>query len=226
PVLLDEAVAETGGFICGANAPDMHLRGVQPGRDFAFDRGDVRTVESGDTVNGHLVRIEPAIEVGNIFKLGTRFSEPLGASYLDEQGKPQLVWMGCYGIGPARIAAAAVEQSADDHGIAWPRALAPFDVELVGLGKAGTEERALADRLYSELSEAGLDVLFDDRDAAGPGEKFADAELLGCPLRITIGRRTLSAGELEVQVRRGLQSQSLPLQGAAEAVVGLWRELP
>ncbi len=204
----------------------MHLRGVQPGRDFAFDRGDVRTVESGDTVNGHLVRIEPAIEVGNIFKLGTRFSEPLGASYLDEQGKPQLVWMGCYGIGPARIAAAAVEQSADDHGIAWPRALAPFDVELVGLGKAGTEERALADRLYSELSEAGLDVLFDDRDAAGPGEKFADAELLGCPLRITIGRRTLSAGELEVQVRRGLQSQSLPLQGAAEAVVGLWRELP
>ena len=226
PVLLDDAVPEAGGFICGANAPDTHLRGVRPGRDFAFERGDVRTVEAGDTVNGHPIRIEPAIEVGNIFKLGTRFSEPLGASFLDEQGKPQFVWMGSYGIGPARIAAAAVEQSADEHGIAWPRALAPFDVALVGLGKAGTEERALADRLYSELSQAGLDVLFDDRDAAGPGEKFADAELLGCPLRITVGRRTLSGGELEVQVRRGLESRSLPLEGAAEAAVELWRELP
>jgi len=226
PVLLDDAVPEAGGFICGANASDTHLRGVRPGRDFAFERGDVRTVEAGDTVNGHPIRIEPAIEVGNIFKLGTRFSEPLGASFLDEQGKPQFVWMGSYGIGPARIAAAAVEQSADEHGIAWPRALAPFDVALVGLGKAGTEERALADRLYSELSQAGLDVLFDDRDAAGPGEKFADAELLGCPLRITVGRRTLSGGELEVQVRRGLESRSLPLEGAAEAAVELWRELP
>ena len=186
---------------------------------------DIRTVEAGDTVGGHAIRIEPAIEVGNIFKLGTRFSEPLGATYLDEAGKEQLIWMGSYGLGPARIAAAAVEQFADEHGIAWPRAIAPFDVELVGLGKQGTEERELAERLYGELREGGLDVLFDDRDA-GPGTKFADAELLGVPLRLTVGRRTLEAGEIEAQVRRGRESRSVPLEGAAGAAADLWRSLP
>ena len=110
--------------------------------------------------------------------------------------------MGSYGFGPARAAAAAVEQYADEHGISWPRAIAPFDVELVVLGKPGSEERALADRLYGELEAAGLQTLYDDRDA-GPGEKFADAELLGCPVRVTVGRRTLAAGEIEVQIRRG-----------------------
>jgi prolyl-tRNA synthetase len=171
------------------------------------------------------VSIEPAIEVGNIFKLGTRFSEPLGATYLDEAGKTQLVWMGCYGFGPARAAAAAVEQYADEHGISWPRAIAPFDVELVTLGKAGSEERALAERLYDELQAQGLQTLYDDRDA-GPGEKFADAELLGCPARITVGRRSLAAGEIEVQVRRGRESRTVPVDGAAEAVAALWRDLP
>ncbi|MDP9293242.1 MAG: proline--tRNA ligase [Actinomycetota bacterium] len=222
-VLLDDAV-EPGAYVCGANRPDSHLRGVEPGRDFPFKRGDVRRVEEGDTVGGHPIRIEPAIEVGNIFKLGTRFSEPLGATYLDESGRSQPIWMGCYGIGPARIAAAAVEQTADEQGIAWPRALAPFDVELVGLGREGTEERALAERLYGELREVGLDVLYDDRDA-GPGEKFADAELLGCPLRLTVGRRTLGAGEIEAQVRRGREERSVPLEGAAQAVADLWRTL-
>src|SRR5919107_1289762 len=184
PILLDEAVA-IGAYVTGANRPDAHLRGVEPGRDFAFERADVRTVEAGDTVNGHAIRIEPAIEVGNIFKLGTRYSEPLGATYLDESGKEHPIWMGSYGLGPARIAAAAVEQYADEHGISWPRSVAPFDVELVGLGKAGTEERELAERLYAELCETGLQVLYDDRDAA-PGEKFADAELVGVPLRLTV----------------------------------------
>jgi prolyl-tRNA synthetase len=133
--------------------------------------------------------------------------------------------MGSYGIGPARIAAAAVEQYADEAGISWPRALAPFDVELVGLGRAGSEERELAERVYGELREAGLDVLYDDRDA-GPGEKFADAELLGCPLRLTIGRRTLSSGEVEAQVRRGREGRAVPLDGAARAAAGLWADLP
>ena len=125
-----------------------------------------------------MIRIEPAIEVGNIFKLGTRYSEPLGARYLDEQGKEQLIWMGSYGIGPARIVAAAIEQFADDAGISWPRAVAPFDVELVTLGKEGEEARAVADELYDDLREHGLDVLYDDR-SLNAGEKFADAELLG-----------------------------------------------
>jgi prolyl-tRNA synthetase len=223
-ILLDEAV-ESGGYVTGANQADAHLRGVEPGRDFRFQPVDVRTVVPGDTVNGAAIRIEPAIEVGNIFKLGTRYSEALGATFLDESGSEQLIWMGCYGFGPARAAAAAIEQYADEHGISWPRAIAPFDVELVVLGREGGEERQIAERLYGEFQGAGLDTLYDDRDA-NPGEKFADAELLGCPLRVTVGRRTLAAGEVEVQVRRGLEAQTVPLEGAAPAVAQLWRELP
>jgi len=241
PIILDEAVAR-GGYVTGANAPDAHLRGVEPGRDFPFEMADVRVVEAGDTVGGAAIRIEPAIEIGNIFKLGTRYSEPLGATYLDESGKQQFVHMGSYGIGPARIAAAAVEQFADERGISWPRSLAPWDVELVGLGKAGTPERELADRLYDELRGQDLDVLYDDR-ASGPGEKFADAELLGVPLRLTVGRRTLESGELEAQVRRGREQRGVALDSAATtadrsggetdsirraavAVAELWQSLP
>ena len=133
--------------------------------------------------------------------------------------------MGSYGIGPARITAAAVEQFADENGISWPRAIAPFDLHLVGLGKADSEERAIAEKLYDELRETGLRVLYDDRDA-GPGEKFADAELLGVPVRLTVGRRTLANGEVEVQVRRGRETSSIPLEGAADAAAELWRTVP
>jgi len=228
-VVLDAAVSSDdgrAGYVTGANRPDVHLRGVRPGRDFAFEAVDIRRVEPGDlTAGGGAIRIESAIEVGNIFKLGTRYSEPLHATYLDESGEERLVWMGSYGIGPARIAAAAVEQLADEHGICWPRALAPFDVEIVALGKPGAPERELAERLYFELSETGLEVLYDDR-AAGAGEKFADAELVGCPLRVTVGRRTQESGELELQIRRGREARSVGLEGAAEAVRRLWRTLP
>jgi prolyl-tRNA synthetase len=224
PILLDVAVAP-GGYVTGANQADAHLRGVEPGRDFAFERVDVRTVLAGDTINGSAIRVEPAIEVGNIFKLGTRYSEPLGAKYLDESGKEQLIWMGSYGFGPARAAAAAVEQFADEQGISWPRSMTPFDVEIVVLGKEGTEERAFADGLYGELQELGLEVLYDDRDA-GPGEKFTDAELLGCPLRVTVGRRTLGAGEVEVQIRRGRETTSVLIDDAAEEIAELWRGVP
>ena len=162
--------------------------------------------------------------MGNIFKLGTRFSEPLGATYLDEAGAERPVWMGSYGIGPARIAAAAVEQFADDQGISWPRAIAPFDIALVTLGKEGEEARTVADRLYEELTAEGVEVLYDDRDI-GPGGKFADAELLGCPLRLTVGKRSVESGEVEVQVRRGQEKSALALEGAAAAAVELWRDL-
>ena len=224
PILLDDAV-EPGPYITGANRENAHLRGVEPGRDFPFKRGDVRTVEPGDTVGGEPLHIEPAIEVGNIFKLGTRYSEPLGATYLDEDGKEQLIWMGSYGIGPARIAAAAVEQYADEKGISWPKSIAPFDIHLVGLGKSGSEERELAERLYADLQATGLRILYDDREEAGPGQKFADAELLGCPLRLTVGRRTAESGALEAQIRRGREERSLPLEGAAQAAVDLWSSL-
>jgi prolyl-tRNA synthetase len=133
--------------------------------------------------------------------------------------------MGCYGFGPARATAAAVEQYADEQGISWPRAIAPFDVELVVLGRPGSPERELAERLYSELRGAGLETLFDDRDI-GAGEKFTDAELLGCPLRVTVGRRTLASEEIEVQIRRGRGSRSVPLAAGAEAVAEVWRGLP
>ena len=225
-VVSDEALRGLHGLVTGANRSGFHLEGVEPERDFATEWVDVRTVEEGDLCpRGARIRIEPAIEVGNIFKLGTRYSEPLGARYLDESGQEQLIWMGSYGIGPARIVAAAIEQFHDDRGIAWPRSLAPFEIELVTLGKPGEEARSVADRLYEDLRAEGLDTLYDDRDAS-PGEKFADAELLGCPLRMTIGRKSLEAGEVEVQVRRGQEKRSLALDGAATAAAELLNTLP
>jgi len=225
-VIADEALRGLSGLVTGANELDKHLRGVEPGRDFEATWADVRTVEAGDTCpNGAPIRIEPAIEVGNIFKLGTRFSEPLGARFLDESGSEHPIWMGSYGIGPARIVAAAIEQHADEQGISWPRSLAPFDAELVTLGKEGEPAREVSDGLYEELKQAGLDVIYDDREA-GAGEKFADAELLGCPLRLTVGKRGLEAGEVEAQIRRGQEKRSLPLDGAARAAMDLWQTLP
>jgi prolyl-tRNA synthetase len=226
PVAADVALRGGAGYVAGANHPDKHVRGVEPGRDFEPEWVDVRSVVAGDTApGGGTIRIEPAIEVGNIFKLGTRYSVPLGAMYLDENGKEQPIVMGSYGVGPARIMAAAVEQFGDDAGISWPRSIAPFDVELVGLGKEGEEAYDVAERLYTDLRTTSLSVLYDDRTAS-PGEKFADAELLGCPLRVTVGRKALEAGELEAQVRRGREKRALPLEGAADAVEALWRELP
>ena len=187
----------------GANRPDLHLRGVEPGRDFAFETVDVRTVVAGDTVAGASVRIEPAIEVGNIFKLGTRYSEPLGATYLDESGHQQLIWMGCYGFGPARDRGGRASSSSPTSGhlvAARDRARSTSSWSR-SASRAATSARSRTPSTRHCASE-GLTTLYDDRDA-GPGEKFADAELLGCPVRVTVGRRTLSSGELEVQIRRG-----------------------
>jgi prolyl-tRNA synthetase len=220
PVIKDAAILG-GGFVCGANKPDAHLIGVEPGRDFAFEEMDVRSVEAGDiAAGGHPIEIESAIEVGQIFKLGTRYSEPLGATYLDEDGSERPIVMGSYGIGPARTVAAAIEQNADERGIVWPRSLAPWDVHLVGLGKGGDEVSGAAERLYGELRDAGAEVIYDDRDA-GPGEKLTDAELLGCPLRVVIGKRTLAEGAVETQVRRTGADDRLPVAEAATRALEL-----
>ncbi len=177
---------------------------------------EVTELGAGDPgPNGGTVAVEPAIEVGNIFKLGTRYSEPLGATYLDEGGVERPIVMGSYGIGPARIVAAVIEQSADEHGIAWPKALAPWGIHLVSLAKSGEEERGVADRLYEELVAGGAEVLYDDRDA-GPGEKLNDADLLGCPLRVVVGRRGLAEGIVEAVERRGGTVHNLPVEDAAE----------
>jgi prolyl-tRNA synthetase len=220
PVVKDVAI-DGDSYVCGANEPDAHLRGVQPGRDFEFEELDVRTVEAGDSApGGGTVAIEPAIEVGNIFKLGTRYSDPLGATYLDENGVEQAIVMGSYGIGPARIAAAAIEQRADERGIVWPKALAPWQVQLVSLAKAGEPEREAADEIYEALGAAGVEVLYDDRDA-GPGEKLTDAELLGCPLRIVAGRRGLANGVVEASERASGAEHELPVEDAAERAIAL-----
>jgi prolyl-tRNA synthetase len=219
-LLKDEAI-QGGGYFAGANKPDAHLIGVAPGRDFPFEEVDIRTVEAGDVApGGHPIEIEPAIEVGQIFKLGTRYSEPLGASYLDEQGSEHPIVMGSYGIGPARTVAAAIEQGADERGIVWPRSIAPWDIHLVGLGKGDDEVSQTAERLHGELRDAGVEVIHDDRPA-GPGEKLTDAELLGCPLRITVGRKTLAEGAVEAQARRSGDEQRLAIANAAAAALEL-----
>ncbi len=216
---------------CAAGEDEVALApGYAANLEVALTSAGVQSAAGGYTRNGEPLTIEPAIEIGNIFKLGTRYSEPLGATYLDETGAELPIWMASYGIGPARIVAAAVEQFADEHGISWPRALAPFAVHLVSLGKPGTPEREAADTLYERLLAAGVEVLYDDRDL-GPGEKFADAELLGCPLRLTVGRRSLESGEAEVQIRRGRQqAPGLALdadsEGLRRAVDELWQGLP
>jgi len=224
PVICDLAI-DGNSYVCGANEADRHLTGVDPTRDFQAERADIRAVQSGDlTDGGSKIEIVPAIEVGNIFKLGTRYSEALGATFLDESGSEHPIVMGSYGIGPARIIAASVEQRADDRGISWPRALSPWDLSLVPLSKQGEPERGTADDLYTSLSEAGLDVLFDDRDA-NAGEKLTDAELIGCPLRVVVGKKSLAEGKIEVQVRKTGADESIQVEGATDEVRGLLDEI-
>jgi prolyl-tRNA synthetase len=224
PVIKDAAIVGDS-FVTGANEPDAHLKGVRPGRDFDFEELDVRTVLAGDTApDGGAIEIEPAIEIGNIFKLGTRYSEALGATYLDENGEEHAIVMGSYGIGPARVVAAAIEQGADERGIVWPVAIAPWQVHLVSLAKAGEPEREAADALYEELAARGLEVLYDDREA-GAGEKLTDAELLGCPLRIVVGRRGLANGVVEAGERRSGAEHELPVAEAAERAAELLEQI-
>lgn len=225
PIVKDAAI-DGDSYVSGANRPDTHLRGIQPGRDFEFEELDVRTVVTGDTApGGGAIEIVPAIEVGNIFKLGTRYSEPLGATYLDEGGVERPIVMGSYGIGPARILAAAIEQRADERGIVWPHSIAPWQVHLVSLAKAGEPEREAADEIYEQLrGAADLEVLYDDRDA-GPGEKLTDAELLGCPLRIVAGRRGLAEGVVEATVRASGAEHKLPLAEVTTRAAALLAEI-
>jgi prolyl-tRNA synthetase len=224
PIIRDAAIVGDS-YVCGANERDAHLRGVDPSRDFESYEMDVRTVEAGDTApGGGPISIEPAIEIGNIFKLGTRYTEPLGATYLDQDGREKPIVMGSYGIGPARIVAASIEQRADERGIVWPRAIAPWDVHLVSLAKLGEPEREAADRLYDELREAGIEVLYDDRDA-GPGEKLTDAELLGCPLRVVAGRRGLANGVVEAAERGSGAEHELPVEEAVTRALALLQGL-
>jgi prolyl-tRNA synthetase len=196
-VIADETLRE-GQFVAGANRDGFHLRGVEAGRDYEPRFADIRESKEGDRcpVCGGALRFQTAIEVGHIFKLGTRYSEPLGATFVDAEGNERAFIMGSYGIGPARVMATAVEQLHDDNGIVWPRAIAPYDAHVVAL--AGADE--IAEQAAEALSAAGLDVLLDDRDARA-GEKFADADLIGCPIRVTAGKKSLEDGKVDVRDR-------------------------
>ena len=196
-VIADEALRE-GQYVAGANEDGRHLRGVQAGRDFEPTFADIRQANDGDACPqcGGTLRVQTAIEVGHIFKLGTFHSDAFGATFLDEGGREKPLVMGSYGIGLARTMAAIVEQSHDENGIVWPKSVAPYDAHVVAL--PGADEIAL--QAAEALSTAGLDVLLDDRDQRA-GEKFADADLIGCPLRVTAGRKSLEDGKVDVRDR-------------------------
>ena len=211
-IWADQAALAAVDFVCGANEVDWHLRGVNWGRDLPEPpAADLRNVVSGDpSPSGRgTLRIVRGIEVGHIFQLGRKYSEALGASVLDESGAPVTLMMGCYGIGVTRIVAAAIEQNHDARGIIWPDPIAPFHVVLVPLNlQKSAQVREVADDLYRQLEESGVEVLLDDRDER-PGVKFADAELLGIGHRIVISERGLATGTLEYRHRRAAESEQI-----------------
>ena len=214
-VIADETL-RTGQFVAGANRDGWHLRGVEAGRDYEPAFADIRQARAGDACplcGGKLI-VQAAIEVGHIFKLGTFHSERLGARYLDEDGTERTLVMGSYGIGPGRTIAAVIEQHHDENGIVWPSAVAPYDVHVVAL--PGVEEQA--ERAAEALEEAGREVLLDDRDARA-GEKFADADLIGCPIRVTVGRKTLDDGAVDVRDRATGEEQRVPIDDLVGAPV-------
>ena len=224
-VVVDRAASVLVNFVCGANEDDKHFKNVNWGRDVDnFEVADLRTVVAGDPspCGKGVLEIKRGIEVGHIFQLGTKYSEAMNANVLDQNGKSVPMTMGCYGIGITRIVAAAIEQNHDDNGIIWPDAMAPFSVVLIPLGMDKSEAVATAaEAMYSDLKTAGINVAMDDRKER-PGVKFADCELMGIPLRVTIGERSLSEGVVEVQGRRDSESTNVAVKSAvafvAEAV--------
>jgi prolyl-tRNA synthetase len=217
-VIADEALRE-GQFVTGANFGGRHLRGVEAGRDFQPRFADLREAKEGDACPhcGGALRFQIAIEIGHIFKLGTFYSEPLGAMFLDESGQERPILMGSYGIGPGRIMAAVVEQNYDENGMAWPWTIAPYEVHVVAIASAGNEAVVVAENVADELEAAGVSVLLDDRDRR-PGEKFADADLIGCPVRITVGKKTLEDRSVDVLVRAGRREDRVAVDEVATRV--------
>ncbi|MGA1040977.1 MAG: proline--tRNA ligase [Burkholderiaceae bacterium] len=224
-VVADRTVAQMSNFVVGANQPDAHRRGVNWGRDLPEPTlvADIRNVLDGDASpdgQGRL-SIQRGIEVGHVFYLGTKYSEAMRATMLDETGKPCLMEMGCYGIGVTRIVGAAIEQNHDDKGIIWPRALAPFEVVICLVGAAKSElVRAAGEQASADLLAAGVDVMLDDRDER-PGAMFADWELIGVPVRVTLGERSLKEGRVELLLRRGMVSSEASTENLVEAVTAL-----
>ena len=230
-IVADHSV-KTGTFVSGANKIDYHQTGIESDKHFSAEWHDIRTVKPGDacsSCNSSLV-IEKAIEIGNIFKLGTKYSEPLRAVFLDKEGQEKHMIMGSYGIGPARIAAAAIEQSHDADGIIWSKSIAPFDIEIIPLNVNDALTMEIAENLllnlsaiYNSLSRRSFDVLMDDRNER-PGVKFKDADLIGIPLHIVIGERGLKENIIELKIRRTKQTIKIPLHQAVKDIMRVYYE--
>ena len=219
-VIVDRDLAAMPSIVTGANKPDTHLAGVKPGRDFPLtETAQIRSARDGDACPacGGKLAIMRGIEVGHIFKLGTKYSSSMHAVYQDEGGQEREMVMGCYGIGITRIVAAAIEQNHDERGIIWPEAIAPYRVIVVPVG-VDAAVMAAAEQLYAELGAAGIDVLLDDRPDA-PGVKFNDADLLGIPWQVIIGRTFTAEGKVELKRRGSKDAEKLPL-GEVAAKLG------
>jgi len=225
-VVVDQAVTVMHNATTGANKTDYHLTGVNPGRDFEItETGDIRYAVEGDSaLNGSPLEFEKCIEVGHVFKLGTKYSDSMKATFLDENGSAHSFVMGCYGMGLNRIMAAAVETFHDDNGICWPLPIAPFSVHICALDVRDDAVMSTAMDLSDRLEAVGIDVLLDDRDLR-PGHKFKDADLIGVPIRITVGKRGLADGVVELKQRTGDDVQKLPPDQIAEAVTALIQQL-
>lgn len=228
-IVADESLSPSGpggerAYVTGANKGDTHLKGVRFGRHVQPEYADLREAGQGEGCPqcAHPLKLETVIEVGNIFKLGTKYSLPLGATVLDEAGKERPIIMGSYGIGPARIAAAAVEQSHDERGIVWPKAIAPFDVVIVQVQVKDEAQTQVAADLYRTLSGQAWECLWDDREER-PGVKFSDAELIGAPVRVTVGRRA-GEGVVEIQPRTGGEREEVPVSEVGRRVASLWEQ--
>jgi prolyl-tRNA synthetase len=224
-LVADQSIQHGSNLVAGANKEGYHLRNVNYPRDFDVDlMGDIAAVQDGDACLrcGGALRSARGIELGHIFKLGTRYSELLGASFLDVNGESRPLVMGCYGIGTGRLMAAVVEQGHDDRGIVWPPAVAPFQMHLIVLGAAG-ETLETAESLYEDLTTRGYEILYDDRDESA-GVKFNDADLIGIPLRLTVSPRSLSAGGIEAKLRSAAEKEILPLEDLEQRIHDLLKQ--
>ena len=219
-IFIDHAVAAMANGITGANKTDYHIKNVVPGKDFPLESDnvlttDVRNAVPGDTLNGKKLLFRRGIEVGQVFKLGSKYAAKLNCKFLDENGREKIALMGCYGIGINRIMASAIELANDEKGIIWPVSIAPFEVIIVPVGK--DDENQAGEKIYEQLKSLGIDCLLDDRNARG-GVKFNDADLLGIPVRVTIGRKSLAEGNVEIKLRRNEEIIKVPIESAADEI--------
>jgi prolyl-tRNA synthetase len=222
-MIVDHAVAAMAVGVTGANKTDYHIKNVVPGRDFPLKGqniviADIRNAVEGDTHNGKKLLFKHGIEVGQVFKLGTKYSVKLGCKFLDETGKEQPCLMGCYGIGINRIVASAIELGNDDNGIIWPVSIAPFEVLVTSVNQDDEKVAQVAEEIYQQLLSKDIDVLLDDRDLRG-GAKFKDADLIGIPVRITVGQKSLAEGNIEIKLRSESQSQKVSIEEAANKTI-------